>query len=46
MIIQSDDPEWQDLVNSVIDSPEAKTLSKSWFGSLFQYTQVAQELCQ
>ena len=46
MIIQSEDPQWQDFVNSVINSPEAKTLSKAWFGSLFQYTQVAQELCQ
>ena len=46
MIIHSDDPQWQDFVNSVIDSPEAKNLSKAWFGNLFQYTQVAQEFCQ
>ena len=46
MIIPSDDPQWQDLVNSVIDSPEAETLSKAWFGNLFQYTQVAQDVCK
>ena len=39
MIIQSSDPQWQDFVNSVIDSPEAAALSNAWFGGLFSYTQ-------
>ncbi len=46
MIIHSNDPEWQEFVNSVIDSPEAKALLSQWFGSLFNYTQLAQDVCQ
>ncbi len=45
MIIPGDDPEWQDFVNSVISSPEAATLSNAWFGQLFSYTQLTQDLC-
>ena len=46
MIIQADDPEWQDFVNSVIDSPEAETLTKAWFGNLFNYILPAKDFCQ
>ena len=33
MIIKSEDPQWQDFVNSIIDSPEAGILYRAWFGS-------------
>ena len=46
MIIHSNDPKWQEFVNSVIDSPEAEALSNQWFGSLFSYAQLAQDVCQ
>lgn len=46
MIIPAEDPDWQNFINSVIDSPEAKTLSQQWFGNLFQYTQLAGDICQ
>ena len=46
MIIQSNDPQWQDFVNSVIDSPEAETISNEWFGNLYSYTRFAEDLCQ
>ncbi len=45
MIIQSNDPEWQDFVNSVIDSPEAKALSNAWFGRI-RVTQSLSDLCE
>jgi polar amino acid transport system substrate-binding protein len=46
MIIHSKDPKWQEFVNSVIASPEAKALSNQWFGSLFSYAQLTQDVCQ
>ncbi|MEM8673808.1 MAG: amino acid ABC transporter substrate-binding protein [Cyanobacteria bacterium P01_G01_bin.67] len=46
MIIPSNDPQWQGFVNSVINSPEAAALSTVWFGKLFDYTQLTQNLCQ
>jgi len=46
MIIHSEDPQWQDFINSAIDSPEAKALSKAWFGRLSSYIQSAQDFCQ
>ncbi|MEN9520298.1 MAG: hypothetical protein RLZZ381_2886 [Cyanobacteriota bacterium] len=46
MIIHGNDPQWQEFVNSVIDSPEAKALSNEWFGSLFRSAQLAQGACQ
>ena len=46
MIIQSNDPQWQDFVNSVIDSPEAKVLSNKWFGRIFSVTQSISTLCK
>jgi polar amino acid transport system substrate-binding protein len=46
MIIHSNDPQWQEFVNSVIDSPEAKALSNQWFGSLFSSAQLARGVCQ
>ena len=45
MIIQSDDPQWQDFINSVIESDEAAALSQAWFGGLLNYTQVAPNFC-
>ena len=45
MIIKAEDPEWQDFVNSVINSPEAETLTKAWFGNLFNYVLPAQDFC-
>ena len=45
MIIQSNDPEWQDFVNSVIDSPEAQALSNAWFGRI-RVTQSLSDLCK
>jgi polar amino acid transport system substrate-binding protein len=38
MIISSNDPQWQEFINSVIASPEAKALSNQWFGRLFSYS--------
>ena len=46
MIITSEDPQWQDFINSAIDGPEVKALSKAWFGSLFNFLQQAQDVCQ
>lgn len=46
MIIRSNDPAWQDFINSVINSPEVEALSKAWFGELFSYTQPAEDFCQ
>ena len=46
MIIKAEDPEWQDFVSSVIDSPEAEAISKAWFGNLFNYIQPALDFCQ
>lgn len=46
MIIRAEDSDWQEFVNSVINSPEAKTLSRQWFGNSFQYTQQATDFCQ
>ena len=45
MIIPGDDPEWQDFVNSVIGSSQAATLSNAWFGKLFSYSQLTQDIC-
>ncbi|MEM7591772.1 MAG: amino acid ABC transporter substrate-binding protein [Cyanobacteria bacterium P01_A01_bin.83] len=45
MIIRSQDPQWQDFVNSVIDSPEAAAIASNWFGSLFNYAQSDPEQC-
>ena len=46
MIIQSNDPQWQDFINSVIDSPEAEALSNTWFGRIFNYTQSISDICK
>jgi polar amino acid transport system substrate-binding protein len=43
MIIHSDDPQWQEFINSVINSPEAISLADQWFGNLYDYNQIAQE---
>ncbi|MGF1591209.1 MAG: amino acid ABC transporter substrate-binding protein [Pleurocapsa sp.] len=45
MIIQSNDPRWQDFINSVINSPEAAALSNAWFGQLLNSTQTATNSC-
>ncbi len=46
MIISDNDPEWRDFVNSVIASPEAAALSNSWFGQVFNSTQLSSNFCQ
>lgn len=46
MIIQDEDPQWRDFVNSVINSPKAAALSNAWFGELVNYTRVPPDLCQ
>ena len=46
MIIQTEDSEWQEFINSVIESPEAQTLSKAWFGNLFNYVLPAKDFCR
>jgi polar amino acid transport system substrate-binding protein len=43
MIIHSNDPQWQEFINSVINSPEAIALADEWFGGLYSYTQIAEE---
>ena len=45
MIVRGNDPQWQDFINSVINSPEAAALSNTWFDRLFIYTQAAQDFC-
>lgn len=45
MIISGNDPEWQNFVNSVIDSPEAAALSNAWFGQVFSLTQFTPSFC-
>ncbi|MGL5833333.1 MAG: amino acid ABC transporter substrate-binding protein [Waterburya sp.] len=43
MIIHSNDPQWQEFINSVINSPEAISLADQWFGNLSSATQIAEE---
>ena len=45
MIIKGQDSQWQDFINSVINSPAATELYNSWFGQLFSYTQAAEDFC-
>lgn len=45
MIIRGKDPQWQDLINSIIRSPEAITLSNDWFGGQFNYSQANSSFC-
>lgn len=46
MLIKSEDPQWQDFVNSVISSPEAEQLQNTWFGRLLNYVQTTIDFCQ
>jgi polar amino acid transport system substrate-binding protein len=46
MIIRGNDPQWQNFVNSVINSPEAKALGNAWFGQLFNDTESSKNFCQ
>lgn len=46
MIIPSNDPQWQDFINSVINSSEGKTLSREWFGQLANYQEFLPNSCQ
>lgn len=43
MIIHGNDPQWQEFINSMINSPEAIALADQWFGSLYSSTQIAEE---
>lgn len=45
MIIKGNDPQWQDFINSVINSPESTELYNSWFGQLFSSTKAAEDFC-
>ena len=45
MIIQGNDPGWQDFVNSVINSPKAAALLNAWFSPLTSYTQT-EDFCK
>jgi polar amino acid transport system substrate-binding protein len=46
MIIKGNDPQWQEFVNSVIHSPEARALGNAWFSQLFNNTENSQNFCQ
>ena len=48
MIIQSNDPQWQDFINSVIDSPQGAALFDSWFGRSLNYinTRSIPDFCE
>ena len=45
MIIKGKDPQWRDFVDSVINSPEAASLSNAWFGQ-YNYTLNIKDFCQ
>jgi polar amino acid transport system substrate-binding protein len=45
MIIPVEDPQWQNFVDSVINSSQIEALSTAWFGQLANYTQSAVESC-
>ena len=45
MILKGQDSQWQDFINSVINSPAATELYNTWFGQLFSYTQAAEDFC-
>jgi polar amino acid transport system substrate-binding protein len=45
MILTKNDLQWQGLVNSVIDSPEAKRIWKKWFRKIFNSPKVERDLC-
>lgn len=45
MIIPNNDLQWQDFVDSVIESEAAAALSRAWFGGLLNYTQIAPDFC-
>ena len=44
MIIQ-DNSQWQDFVDSVIESSKAKALSRAWFGNLYSYGLANSDTC-
>ena len=44
MIIR-DDSQWQDFINSVIESSEAVALAKAWFGNLYSYGLANSDTC-
>ena len=46
MIVSGNDPQWQEFINSAIDSSEVVTLSRSWFGQLFTNHQVESLKCK
>ncbi|MEO1669917.1 MAG: amino acid ABC transporter substrate-binding protein [Cyanobacteria bacterium J06631_2] len=46
MIIPAEDPEWQNFINTAINSPTAETISKAWFGNVFNYILPAKDFCQ
>jgi polar amino acid transport system substrate-binding protein len=46
MLMPQNDAQWQSLVNSVIESKEAKQIWQKWFERIFSYTEVDEDLCQ
>ena len=45
MIIEDKDPEWKEFINSVVNSSEAKDLSKAWFGNLYTHDLTTLDAC-
>ena len=46
MIIPAEDPDWQDFINTAINSPAAETISQAWFGNVFNYILPAKDFCR
>lgn len=46
MIIRSNDSQWQDFINSVINSPQAVNLADIWFGDLFDVSTNSLDSCK
>jgi polar amino acid transport system substrate-binding protein len=46
MIIPKNDTQWQNLVNSVIQSENGEQVWQKWFGSIFNYAEVDEDVCK
>lgn len=44
-MIINQDSQWEDFVNSVINSPESAALSQAWFGNTFNHNQMISDSC-
>ena len=45
-MIITDDPQWQDFINSIITSSELAAVANNWFSTLDPYTQVTEDYCK